>query len=43
MMKRAHISDMNQTLGNMIGNALEIQESIDILGGKDLMISLTLS
>ncbi|WP_288529612.1 pyrimidine-nucleoside phosphorylase [uncultured Secundilactobacillus sp.] len=29
----AVISDMNQPLGNMIGNALEIQESIDILKG----------
>lgn len=30
----AVISDMNQPLGRMIGNALEIQESIDILKGK---------
>lgn len=30
----ALISDMNQPLGNMIGNALEIQESIDILKGR---------
>lgn len=29
----AVISDMNQPLGNMIGNALEIRESIDILKG----------
>lgn len=30
----AVISDMNQPLGRMIGNALEIQESIDILKGE---------
>lgn len=30
----AVISDMNQPLGNMIGNALEIQETIDILKGQ---------
>lgn len=42
----ALISDMNQPLGNMIGNALEIQESIDILKGKgpeditDLVLTL---
>lgn len=30
----AIISDMNQPLGNKIGNALEIEESIDLLKGK---------
>ncbi|MDM5041485.1 pyrimidine-nucleoside phosphorylase [Pediococcus acidilactici] len=30
----ALISDMNQPLGNMVGNALEIQESIAILKGE---------
>lgn len=30
----AVISDMNQPLGNKIGNALEIEESIDVLKGK---------
>jgi len=30
----ALISDMNQPLGRMIGNALEIQETIDILKGE---------
>ncbi|AUX11754.1 pyrimidine-nucleoside phosphorylase [Latilactobacillus sakei] len=30
----AVISDMNQPLGNAIGNALEIEESIDILKGE---------
>ena len=30
----ALISDMNQPLGKMIGNALEIQESVDILRGN---------
>lgn len=30
----ALISDMNQPLGNMVGNALEIQESIEILKGE---------
>ncbi|WP_129044558.1 pyrimidine-nucleoside phosphorylase [Companilactobacillus metriopterae] len=30
----AVISDMNQPLGNKIGNSLEIEESIDILKGK---------
>ncbi|KRM60207.1 pyrimidine-nucleoside phosphorylase [Secundilactobacillus malefermentans DSM 5705 = KCTC 3548] len=36
----ALISDMNQPLGNAIGNALEIKESIDLLNGngpKDLL------
>lgn len=36
----AIISDMNQPLGEKIGNSLEIEESIDILKGKgpqDLM------
>ncbi|KAF0389185.1 pyrimidine-nucleoside phosphorylase [Pediococcus acidilactici] len=32
----ALISDMNQPLGNMVGNALEIQESIAILKGEGL-------
>ncbi|WP_054711065.1 pyrimidine-nucleoside phosphorylase [Secundilactobacillus paracollinoides] len=42
----AVISDMNQPLGNMIGNALEIQESISILKGEgpaditDLVLTL---
>ncbi|MTV83257.1 pyrimidine-nucleoside phosphorylase [Secundilactobacillus folii] len=42
----ALISDMNQPLGNMIGNALEIQETIDILKGQgpaditDLVLTL---
>lgn len=42
----AIISDMNQPLGNAIGNALEIKESIDILKGKgpaditDLVLTL---
>ena len=42
----AIISDMNQPLGNAIGNALEIQESIDILKGEgpqditDLVLTL---
>ncbi|MGY5340434.1 pyrimidine-nucleoside phosphorylase [Levilactobacillus spicheri] len=42
----AVISDMNQPLGNAIGNALEIQESIDILKGQgpqditDLVLTL---
>lgn len=27
-------TDMNQSLGDMIGNALEVQETIDILSGK---------
>lgn len=30
----AVISDMNQPLGNKIGNSLEIEESIDVLKGK---------
>ncbi|MDO4670952.1 MAG: pyrimidine-nucleoside phosphorylase [Aerococcus sp.] len=30
----AVISDMNQPLGNKVGNALEIEESIDLLKGK---------
>lgn len=30
----AVISDMNQPLGNKVGNALEIEESIDVLKGK---------
>lgn len=30
----AIISDMNQPLGNKIGNSLEIEESIDVLKGK---------
>lgn len=30
----AVISDMNQPLGNKIGNALEIEESLDVLKGK---------
>ena len=30
----AVISDMNQPLGNKIGNALDIEESIDVLKGK---------
>ncbi|MFH1652675.1 MAG: thymidine phosphorylase [Pseudomonadota bacterium] len=30
----AFITDMNQPLGRMIGNALEVKESIDILNGK---------
>lgn len=30
----AHQTDMNQPLGNAIGNSLEIQETIDILSGK---------
>ncbi len=30
----ALITDMNQPLGRTVGNALEIQESLDILGGK---------
>ncbi|MDD6432373.1 MAG: pyrimidine-nucleoside phosphorylase [Lactobacillaceae bacterium] len=42
----AVISDMNQPLGNKIGNALEIEESIDVLKGKgpadltDLVLTL---
>lgn len=42
----AVISDMNQPLGNMIGNALEIKETIDILKGEgpeditDLVLTL---
>ncbi len=42
----ALISDMNQPLGRMIGNALEIQETIDILKGNgpaditDLVLTL---
>lgn len=42
----AVISDMNQPLGNMIGNSLEIQESIEILKGRgpkditDLVLTL---
>lgn len=42
----ALISDMNQPLGRMIGNALEIQETIDILKGEgpdditDLVLTL---
>ncbi len=42
----ALISDMNQPLGRMIGNALEIQETIDILKGQgpaditDLVLTL---
>ncbi|WP_167628625.1 pyrimidine-nucleoside phosphorylase [Listeria valentina] len=42
----ALISDMNQPLGNKIGNALEIEESIDLLKGKgpkdlvDLVLTL---
>ena len=42
----ALISDMNQPLGRMIGNALEIQETIAILKGKgpeditDLVLTL---
>ncbi len=42
----AIISDMNQPLGNAIGNALEIKESIDLLKGKapaditDLVLTL---
>lgn len=42
----ALISDMNQPLGHMIGNALEIQETIDILKGEgpaditDLVLTL---
>lgn len=42
----AVISDMNQPLGNMIGNSLEIQESIEILEGRgpkditDLVLTL---
>lgn len=42
----AIISDMNQPLGNKIGNSLEIEESIDVLKGKgpadlvDLVLTL---
>ncbi|GAX05656.1 pyrimidine-nucleoside phosphorylase [Secundilactobacillus pentosiphilus] len=42
----ALISDMNQPLGRMVGNALEIQETIDILKGQgpaditDLVLTL---
>lgn len=42
----AVISDMNQPLGNMVGNSLEIQESIEILKGRgpkditDLVLTL---
>lgn len=42
----AVISDMNQPLGNKIGNSLEIEESIDVLKGKgpvdltDLVLTL---
>jgi thymidine phosphorylase len=32
---RAVITDMNQVLGHTAGNALEVQESIDFLTGKD--------
>lgn len=43
----AIISDMNQPLGNKIGNSLEVEEAIEVLKGKgpkDLVkISLTLS
>lgn len=34
MQAMAIISDMNQPLGNKIGNALEIQESVELLRGK---------
>lgn len=34
MKTMALISDMNQPLGNKIGNSLEIEESIDLLKGK---------
>ncbi len=39
----ALITDMNQPLGRNVGNALEIQESIDVLNGKgpEDVISLT--
>ncbi len=33
---RAVISDMNEPLGYSIGNALEVQEVIDILSGKEI-------
>lgn len=42
----AVISDMNQPLGNKVGNSLEIEESIDVLKGKgphdltDLVLTL---
>ncbi|MFA5674970.1 MAG: thymidine phosphorylase [Christensenellales bacterium] len=44
----AIISDMNQPLGNAIGNALEVKEAIDILsgaqdGGDLLKVSMTIA
>ena len=42
----AEITDMNQPLGNMIGNAIEIDEAVEVLGGngpsdvRDLTVSL---
>lgn len=39
----ALITDMNQPLGNMIGNSLEIAESIDILQGKGPKDSIDLT
>jgi pyrimidine-nucleoside phosphorylase len=41
----AHLTDMNQPLGRMIGNSVEVNESVDVLrgGGPSDLIELTIA